>query len=147
MIFKRFLMSHRFLIVIISTLLFVSCSDDLKFVCTDVSYTGTELSAKEIQKEKDKGLGSKISLHFYDNSVKLSAENDESLVLDKRSRDDIYEYSETKRGKTYRVVLTPEKWFGYIKAFTLSIYMNGSLEGTITYKRDEWTKSIVDIID
>ena len=137
----------KILIVILSTLLLISCSDELKFVCTEISYTGTELSSRKIQKMKNDLLGSKATLHFYVNSVKLYIDVEgETIVLDKRYSDDIYEYSNIKDEETYRTVLTPDKWFSFIRGFTLKGYLNGHLEVTVTYKRDEWTESVLDFI-
>ncbi|MCR4959092.1 MAG: hypothetical protein K6B13_10920 [Prevotella sp.] len=136
------------LIVIISTLVLVSCSDELKFVCTDVSYSGTELSTRKIQKMKDEVLGSKATLHFYDNCVKIYTDVEgETVVLDKKTGREEYEYIDQKPRETYRTVITLDKSFGYIKGFTAKGYKNGELQGTIIFVRDEWLENIVDLID
>ena len=141
----------KILFAIFSTLLLISCSDELKFVCTEISYTGSDMSPKEIQRDKAKHLGSEVTLIFYDNSVKLCPEGsnkrDESMVLDKVYSDE-YRYNESKRsGDYYCVDIKLEKWFGYIRSFTLDAYKNGNLQGTATYKRDEWLEEVIDFFN
>ena len=42
------------------------------FVCTGIDYRGSDLTPQKVQKEKAKYLGSKATLEFYDNTLKLS---------------------------------------------------------------------------
>lgn len=109
------------------------------FVCTDLNYYGSDLSPQKVQKEKAKYLGSKATITFYDNSLKLSmTENGkvESLVLDKIS-DNEYQYIENKgTNRVKRLVLKLNKLVAYIRSFTLEGYQNYSREMSATYKRD-----------
>ena len=136
----------KILFAIFSTLLLISCSDDLKFVCTDMSFSGNNMSSRDIQDAKDILLGFENTLHFYDNSIRWSANNGESLVMDKRP-DGTYEYTERKNGVTYRLALILERWLGYIKGFTVNIYIDSQLEIRMAYKRDNWFENVVDIFD
>jgi len=108
------------------------------FVCTDINYYGSDMTPQKIQKEKAKYLGSKATLTFYDNSLKLSViegGKTESLVLDKMNGGE-YQVTE-KRGKDSRkMVLKLNKWVEYIRSFTIEVYKNYSLEGRVTFKRD-----------
>ena len=68
------------------------------FVCTDINYYGSELTAQQVQKEKAKYLGFKATLTLYDKSLRLSVEENgkvESLILDK-IKDNEYQYIEKK---------------------------------------------------
>lgn len=108
------------------------------FVCTDIDYRGTDLTPQKIQKEKAKYLGSKATLAFYDKSVKLSTIEDgkvESIVLDKVNSNE-YQAIEKKGNNVRKIVLKLNKWVEYIRSFTVEVYKNYSLEGTVTYKRD-----------
>lgn len=109
------------------------------FVCTDLNYYGSELTPQKVQKEKAKYLGSKATITFYDNSLKLSmTENGkvESLVLDKIS-DNEYQYIENKgTNREKKLVLKLNKLVAYIRSFTLEGYKNYSREMSATYKRD-----------
>lgn len=109
------------------------------FVCTDINYYGSDLSPQKIQKEKAKYLGSKATLTFFDNSVKLSMNQDgkvESIVLDKVNNNE-YQYIEKNRvGDVKKAVVKLNKWVEYIRSFTVEGYKNYSLQATATYKRD-----------
>ena len=108
------------------------------FVCTDCNYYGSELSPQRIQKDKAKYLGSKATLTFYDNSLKLSlTENGkvESLVLDKVN-DNEYQAIEKEGNKVNKLVLKLNKWVEYIRSFTIEGYKNYTLESKFTFKRD-----------
>lgn len=108
------------------------------FVCTDIDYRGSDLTPQKIQKEKAKYLGSKATLAFYDKSVKLSTIEDgkvESIVLDKVNSNE-YQAIEKKGKNVHKIVLKLNKWVEYIRSFTIEVYNNYSLEGTVTYKRD-----------
>lgn len=108
------------------------------FVCTDIDYRGSDLTPQKIQKEKAKYLGSKATLAFYDKSVKLSTIEDgkvESIVLDKVNSNE-YQAIEKKGNNVRKIVLKLNKWVEYIRSFTVEVYKNYSLEGTVTYKRD-----------
>jgi hypothetical protein len=108
------------------------------FVCTDIKYRGSDLTPQQVQKEKAKYLGSKATLTFYDNSLKMSVDEGgktESIVLDKINGSE-YQTTE-KRGNNFRkMVLKLNKWVEYIRSFTIEVYKNNSLEGSVTYKRD-----------
>ena len=109
------------------------------FVCTDINYYGSDMTPQKIQKEKAKYLGSKATLTFFDNSVKLSMNQDgkvESIVLDKVNNNE-YQYIEKNRvGDVKKAVVKLNKWVEYIRSFTVEGYKNYSLQATATYKRD-----------
>ena len=108
------------------------------FVCTDIDYRGSDLTPQKVQKEKAKYLGSKATLTFYDNSVRLSTTQNgraESVVLDKVSASE-YQIVEKKGNDTNKLILKLNKWVEYIRSFTIEGYKNYSLVTTITYKRD-----------
>lgn len=111
------------------------------FVCTDAqfyTYNGQSISASNVQKYRAKALGSKAFLKFYDNSLKVSDSQGESLVLDKSNgKDD--EYYLKKRlltGNVKKVVLKLNKTVGYIRSFTVVRYFDNKVEEKYTYKRD-----------
>ena len=107
------------------------------FVCTDINYYGSDMTPQKIQKEKAKYLGSKATLTFFDNSVKLSMNQDgkvESIVLDKVNNNE-YQYIEKNRvGDVKKAVVKLNKWVEYIRSFTVEGYKNYSLQATATYK-------------
>jgi len=108
------------------------------FICTDIDYRGTELTPQKVQKEKAKYLGSKATLTFYDNSLKLSVNEGgkkESIVLDKINGSE-YQFTENRGNDFRKIVIKLNKWVEYIRSFTIEVYKNHSLEGTVTYKRD-----------
>lgn len=129
---------NKILAILLTSLLCLEVQAQ-SFVCTDLNYYGSDLSPQKVQKEKAKYLGSKATLTFYDNSLKLSmTENGkiESIVLDKVS-DNEYQYTEKNRlGDVKKAVIKLNKWAAYIRSFTLESYKNYSLEGSATFKRD-----------
>ena len=126
-------------LIVISLLSFLCLTIQAQtFVCTDIDYRGSDLTPQKIQKEKAKYLGSKATLAFYDKSVKLSTIEDgkvESIVLDKVNSND-YQAIEKKGNNVRKIVLKLNKWVEYIRSFTVEVYKNYSLEGTVTFKRD-----------
>ena len=108
------------------------------FVCTDINYYGSDMTPQKIQREKAKYLGSKATLTFYDNSLKLSVNEGgktESIVLDKINGSE-YQFTENRGNYFRKIVCKLNKWVEYIRSFTIEVYKNHSLEGTVTYKRD-----------
>ena len=108
------------------------------FVCTDINYYGSDMTPQKIQREKAKYLGSKATLTFYDNSLKLSVNEGrktESIVLDKINGSE-YQFTENRGNDFRKIVIKLNKWVEYIRSFTIEVYKNHSLEGTVTYKRD-----------
>ena len=110
------------------------------FVCTDLSFYGSDLSPKEIQNEKMKSLGSKATITIFDKYIKSVFTNNkgrvESYVLDKVD-DTKYQYSEkTSYGYNYKIVVKLQKMVAYIKGFTVEVYKDYKLEGTLTFKRE-----------
>jgi hypothetical protein len=108
------------------------------FVCTDIDYRGTDLTPQKVQKEKAKYLGSKATLTFFDKSLKFSSTTNgktESVIMDKVNANE-YQVIEKRGNSTNKLVLKLNKWVEYIRSFTLEVYKNYSLEGTVTYKRD-----------
>lgn len=126
-------------LIVISLLSFLCLTIQAQtFVCTDIDYRGSDLTPQKIQKEKAKYLGSKATLAFYDKSVKLSTIEDgkvESIVLDKVNSNE-YQAIEKKGNNVRKIVLKLNKWVEYIRSFTVEVYKNYSLEGTVTFKRD-----------
>jgi len=108
------------------------------FVCTDINYYGSDMTPQKIQREKAKYLGSKATLTFYDNSLKLSVNEGgktESIVLDKINGSE-YQFTENRGNYFRKIVIKLNKWVEYIRSFTIEVYKNHSLEGTVTCKRD-----------
>lgn len=108
------------------------------FVCTDINYYGSDMTPQKIQREKAKYLGSKATLTFYDNSLKLSVNEGgktESIVLDKINGSE-YQFTENRGNDFRKIVIKLNKWVEYIRSFTIEVYKNHSLEGTVTCKRD-----------
>ena len=127
------------LLFIFTSLLICVVIQAQTFVCTDIDYRGKDLTPQKVQKEKAKYLGSKATLEFYDNTLKLSmkeGERVESIVLDKVNGSE-YTFLESKgNGNSRKIVLKLNKWVEYIRSFTVEVYKNYSLEGKVTYKRD-----------
>ena len=127
------------LLFVTSFMLFSVAVNAQTFVCTDINYYGSDMTPQKIQKEKAKYLGSKATLTFFDNSVKLSMNQDgkvESIVLDKVNNNE-YQYIEKNRvGDVKKAVVKLNKWVEYIRSFTVEGYKNYSLQATATYKRD-----------
>lgn len=110
------------------------------FVCSDLSFYGSDLSQKEIQNEKKRTLGSKAVISVYDKYLKIvSTYNNgksESYVLDKTS-DSEYRYNEkTSYGYTYKMVIKLQKTVAFIKGFSIDVYKDNRIQGTVIYKRD-----------
>lgn len=110
------------------------------FVCSDLSFYGSDLSQKEIQSEKKRTLGSKAVISVYDKYLKIvSTYNNgksESYVLDKTS-DSEYRYNEkTSYGYTYKMVIKLQKTVAFIKGFSIDVYKDNRIQGTVIYKRD-----------
>lgn len=111
------------------------------FVCTDMqiySENGKSVPTNRVQKQKAKALGSKITLKFYDNSIKIINPDGGSVVLDKTyGKDDEYYATDRKRtGDFEKIVLKLNKTLGYIRSITLVKYFNGKEEFRATAKRD-----------
>jgi len=132
-------MKKMFFITVLSLLsLFVKAQT---FVCTDAqiyAYNGQPISASNVQKYRADALGSKATLKFYDNSLKVTDSQGNSSVFDKSSgKDD--EYYTTKRlltGNVKKIVLKLNKTVGYIRSFTLVRYFDNKVEEKYTFKRD-----------
>lgn len=110
------------------------------FVCSDLNFYSSDLSQKEIQDEKKRTLGSKAVLSVYDKYLKFVSTNNngksESYVLDK-TNDSEYRYNEkTSYGYTYKMIIKLQKIVNYIKGFTIDVYKDNRLQGSVTYKRD-----------
>lgn len=108
------------------------------FVCTDINYYGSDLTSREMQKNKAKYLGSKATLTFYDNSLKYTTTENgksQSTVFDKLT-DSRYKYWEFNRKGNIEVVINLNKWVEYIRSFTMEVYKGSSLKGKAIYKRD-----------
>lgn len=110
------------------------------FICTDYQLYGSKghsVSASEVQRRKNEYLGTKFTLTFYDNSVRL-ADSKESLILDKSSSnaDEYFCTNKKKYGSVEKFVLKLNKTVGYIRSLTLMYYYNNKLEGKVTLKRD-----------
>ena len=110
------------------------------FVCSDLNVYSSDLSQKEIQDEKKRTLGSKAVLSVYDKYLKFVSTNNngksESYVLDK-TNDSEYRYNEkTSYGYTYKMIIKLQKIVNYIKGFTIDVYKDNRLQGSVTYKRD-----------
>ena len=93
----------------------------------------SERNQERIQKHKAKYLGSKITLEFYGNDVKLIDELDTAhpLVLTKVSENKY----ETTRGSD-KWVLTLSTWINYIRGGELNCYRENKHLGKIVLKRD-----------
>lgn len=132
-------MKKQFLIMAFSLLtLFVQAQT---FVCTDaqiLSFNGKPISASRVQEMRTEVLGSKMTLTFYDNSLKASDSRGGSLVLDKsKSRDDEYYYEKRLlTGNVKKWVIKLNKTVGYIRSFTAVRYFDNKVEEKYTYKRD-----------
>ena len=126
------------IIFIFTSLLICVVIQAQTFVCTDINYYGSDMTPQKIQKEKAKYLGSKATLAFYDNSLKLSMKENgkvESVVLDKVN-DNEYQAIEKRGNNVNKLVLKLNKWVEYIRSFTVEGYKNYSLEMNATLKRD-----------
>jgi hypothetical protein len=126
------------IIIFIPVLILTLTIQAQTFVCTDIDYRGTDLTPQKVQKEKAKYLGSNATLTFYDKSLRLSTTTNgktESIVMDKVNANE-YQAIEKRGNSTNKLVLKLNKWVEYIRSFTLEVYKNYSLEGTVTYKRD-----------
>ncbi len=126
------------IIFIFTSLLICVVIQAQTFVCTDINYYGLDMTPQKIQKEKAKYLGSKATLAFYDNSLKLSMKENgkvESVVLDKVN-DNEYQAIEKRGNNVNKLVLKLNKWVEYIRSFTVEGYKNYSLEMNATFKRD-----------
>lgn len=126
------------IIFIFTSLLICVVIQAQTFVCTDINYYGSDMTPQKIQKEKAKYLGSKATLAFYDNSLKLSMKENgkvESVVLDKVN-DNEYQAIEKRGNNVNKLVLKLNKWVEYIRSFTVEGYKNYSLEMNATFKRD-----------
>jgi len=109
------------------------------FVCTDINYYGPNYNPTSIQKNKARYLGSKVTLTFYDKSLKISYSEKgktESGVLDKVNDNEYHFYEKDLLGNVTKGVIKLQKWAAYIKSFTLESYKNNSLEVYATFKRD-----------
>ena len=126
------------IIFIFTSLLICVVIQAQTFVCTDINYYGSDMTPQKIQKEKAKYLGSKATLAFYDNSLKLSMKENgkvESVVLDKVN-DNEYQAIEKRGNNVNKLVLKLNKWVEYIRSFTVEGYKNYSLEMNATFNRD-----------
>ena len=95
------------IIFIFTSLLICVVIQAQTFVCTDINYYGSDMTPQKIQKEKAKYLGSKATLAFYDNSLKLSMKENgkvESVVLDKVN-DNEYQAIEKRGNNVNKLVL------------------------------------------
>ena len=125
-------------LLIITWFLLLVAAKAQTFVCTDLNYYGSDMTPQKIQREKAKYLGSKATLTFYDNSLKLSVNEGgktESIVLDKINGSE-YQFTENRGNYFRKIVIKLNKWVEYIRSFTIEFYKNHSLEGTATCKRD-----------
>lgn len=93
----------------------------------------SERSQESIQKNKAKYLGSKITLEFYGNDVKLIDELDTAhpIVLTKVAENKY----ETTRGSD-KCILTLSTWIHYIRSGELNVYRENEHLGKIVFKRD-----------
>ncbi len=127
---------------VISLLAFLLLSITIQaqtFVCTDINYYGPNYNPSSIQRNKARFLGAKVTLTFYDKSLKLSYSEKgktKSGVLDKVNDNEYQFYEKDLLGNVTKGVIKLQKWAAYIKSFTLESYKNNSLEVYATFKRD-----------
>ena len=127
---------------VISLLAFLLLSITIQaqtFVCTDINYYGPNYNPSSIQRNKARFLGAKVTLTFYDKSLKLSYSEKgktKSGVLDKVNDNEYQFYEKDLLGNVTKGVIKLRKWAAYIKSFTLESYKNNSLEVYATFKRD-----------
>lgn len=127
---------------VISLLAFLLLSITIQaqtFVCTDINYYGPNYSPSSIQRNKARFLGAKVTLTFYDKSLKLSYSEKgktKTGVLDKVNDNEYQFYEKDLLGNVTKGVIKLQKWAAYIKSFTLESYKNNSLEVYATFKRD-----------
>lgn len=129
--------SHKRYILLALSILLVMCKVNAQtFTCTD--YNNYEESPQTSQKFKNEALGSKCTLNFYDNSVKITFcmanGGTEVAVLDKVSNDN-YKYEIQRGKKKMEVVISLETVAGFVKSFTLRSYSNSTLTTTMKFKR------------
>lgn len=119
------------------------------FKVSDLKANG--LDAQEIQQKKKEGLGAKVEMTFYDNSVKvilykLNGEKEDEFVLEQSSKDP-NEYISIQKSKTrqFEMKLTLTTLINYIRSASLKntwkkidnsgqVYEEGSI--IITLKRE-----------
>ena len=131
------LRTQRIILSLIILLFFSYNSKAQTFSCSDVQIYKIGLNGKKIQEVKSKLLGSKCDLTFYDRSVRLSVSDDgkiRSIILNKVTETE-YSFTCKNGNKTERAKMVINKTMGMISTFTLSHYINNSLEIVITYKR------------
>ena len=127
------------IIFIFTSLLICVVIQAQTFVCTDINYYGPNYNPTSIQRNKARYLGSKVTLTFYDKSLKISYSEKgktESGVLDKVNDNEYHFYEKDLLGNVTKGVVKLRKWAAYIKSFTLESYKNNSLEVNATFKRD-----------
>lgn len=127
------------IIFIFTSLLICVVIQAQTFVCTDINYYGPNYNPTSIQRNKARYLGSKVTLTFYDKSLKISYSEKgktESGVLDKVNDNEYHFYEKDLLGNVTNGVIKLQKWAAYIKSFTLESYKNNSLEVYATFKRD-----------
>ena len=128
----------KFALFLISMLLCLAAYAQ-SFVCTDINYYGPNYNPTSIQRNKARFLGSKVTLTFYDKSLKISYSEKgktKSGVLDKVNDNEYQFYEKDLLGNVTKGVIKLQKWAAYIKSFTLESYKNNSLEVYATFKRD-----------
>lgn len=107
------------------------------FICTDFYAKSTRFTPKEIQKERDRTLGTKADLTIFDKTLKIVSykENGEKrrpIIYDK-AKDGNYQY---KKNSSFSYVIKLNKILSYIKSFKIIVYEDGKESGYILYKRE-----------
>ena len=105
------------------------------FVCNGIKFYQTDRSPQSQQEFKKDYLGTKWTLTFYDNCVKVKSTREDGEtytdIFDKIDKD-VYKLSDNRN----TAVLKLSKWIEYIKSFTIEKYTNGRTEFVLTFKRD-----------
>lgn len=122
-------------LTILATLFFCAVACDQTYVVS--GYKNNEVSASKLQQYKAEALGSKITLEFYNEDVKLTIHlsNNEKPKYFVLSKNDSGAYTCTE-GK-YTIVLELNTFLKFITGGKISNYNNGNLVWETTFER-EW---------
>ena len=128
----------KLFLLFISLIFFTGNIQAQSFVCTDLNYYSSDMTSSKVQKERNRWLGAKAVLTFYDNSMRIQwTDNNgrtESFILSKLNEDEYYS-SEKYGNDTMTVRVKLQKWVAYIKSFTVNSYRNQTQIGNATFKR------------
>lgn len=122
-------------LIALTTIFFCAVACDQTYVVS--GYKNNEVSASKLQQYKAEALGSKITLEFYNEDVKLTIHlsNNEKPKYFVLSKNDSGAYTCTE-GK-YTIVLELNTFLKFITGGKISNYNNGNLVWETTFER-EW---------